>query len=416
MNRETRAPAQRSRLALAALLAALAMVSPFSIDTFFPSFRAIASDLGVAPWQVQQTLTVYLVPYGVMALIHGPLSDAFGRRPVVLAGVLLYALASAACALAPSFATLLVFRAMQGMTAGAGLVVGRAIVRDLYDGPHAQRLMSMVMLIFGAAPALAPIIGGAIHVFLGWRAVFAFMVLIGVALVIACALALPETHPPERRREFHPVGVVRTAWQIASTREFLLLAFAATFGMNAILLFIGAAPVVVLDHWHLRETQFAWLFLPLIAGMMTGAVLSARAAGRMRPRRQVQLGYTVSIAATGAMVALQAIAPMPPIIAQQAVLFVLGTGVQLAFPVLMLRMLDLFPHVRGSASSVQSFFGLMTSSVVMGALVPLLQQRLLSLAAAALVGSLTSFWLWRRACRLGSVDQIHDDAVGPPEL
>jgi DHA1 family bicyclomycin/chloramphenicol resistance-like MFS transporter len=416
VNRETRAPVQRSRLALAALLAALAMVSPFSIDTFFPSFRAIAADLDVATWQVQQTLTVYLVPYGVMALVHGPLSDAFGRRPIVLGGVVLYALASLACALAPSFATLLVFRALQGMTAGAGLVVGRAIVRDLYDGPHAQRLMSMVMLIFGIAPAVAPILGGWIHVYFGWRAVFGFMVLIGVALLAACHFALPETHPRERRIAFHASNVLDTAWRIASTREFLLLAFAAAFNMSAIMLVIGSAPAVVLDHWHLRETQFAWLFLPLITGMMTGAILSGRAAGRMRPRRQVQLGFAVAIAATGTSAALHALSPAPPIVAQQGLLFMLGTGVQLTFPLLMLRMLDLFPHVRGSASSVQSFIGLMTSSVMMGAVVPLLQHSLARLTAASFVGSLLALFLWTRACHLGSVDQIHDDAVGPPEL
>lgn len=415
MNRGTHAPEPRSQLAVAALLASLAMVSPFSIDTFFPSFRAIAADLGVATWQVQQTLTVYLVPYGVMALVHGPLSDAFGRRPVILAGMLLYALAALACALAPSFGTLLVFRAMQGMTAGAGLVVGRAIVRDLYDGPQAQRLMSMVMLIFGLAPALAPIVGGWIHVNFGWRAVFGFMVLIGVALVAACYRALPETHPQERRVPFHPANVLRVSWQIGSTREFLLLALAAAFNINSILLFVGAAPAIVLDHWHLRETQFAWLFLPLIGGMMAGATLSGRAAGRMRPQRQVRLGFIVAVAATGASVALHALT-QPPILVQQGLLFVLGTGVQLTFPVLMLRMLDLFPRVRGSASSVQSFIGLMMSSVVMGAVVPVLQETLFSLAAASFVGSLTAFWFATRASRLGSVDQVHDDAVGPPEL
>ena len=415
MNRESRPPAQRSQLALAALLAALSMVSPFSIDTFFPSFRAIAAELNVETWQVQQTLTVYLVPYGAMALVHGPLSDAFGRRPVVLAGMVLYALSALACALAPGFGTLLVFRAMQGMTAGAGLVVGRAIVRDLYDGPQAQRLMSMVMLIFGLAPAIAPIVGGWIHVYFGWRAVFGFMVLIGVVLVAASYLVLPETHPRERRIPFHPASVIGTAWRIASTREFLLLAFAAAFNINSILMFVGAAPAIVLDHWHLRETQFAWLFLPLIGGMMTGATLSGRAAGRMRPHRQVQLGFTIALAATGANLALHALM-QPPVPAQQFLLFVLGTGVQLTFPVLMLRMLDLFPRVRGSASSVQSFIGLMMSSVVMGAAVPLLQHTLFRLAAASFVGALAALWLWTRACRLGSVDQIHGDAVGPPEL
>ena len=398
------------------LLATLAMLSPFSIDTFFPSFRAIAAQLDVSDWQVQQTITVYLLPYGVMALIHGPLSDAFGRRPVVLVGIALYGLASIACALAPSFETLLLFRAMQGMTAGTGLVVGRAIVRDLYQGPQAQRLMSMVTLIFGIAPAVAPIVGGWIHVAFGWRAVFGFMVLIAVALVVASWAALPETHPPERRMRFHPVSVLRTSWRIASHREFLLLALAAALNFSAVISYIGAAPAIVLDRWQLSATQFAWLFVPLIAGFMTGAALSGRLAGRITPRRQVDVGFAVAIAGAGGMLALHAFTASPPIPLQQFLLFVVGAGAQLVFPVLTLRMLDLFPALRGSAASVQAFIALMVSSITMGIVVPLLQGSLLTLAAGSFAGTTLGFVLWRVVRRHHPVNEVHDDAVCPPEL
>jgi len=145
-------------IGLAALLAGLSMLSPFSIDTFFPSFRAISAEFSLSTLEIQQTLTAYLLPYAFMSLVHGPLSDALGRRPVVLAGLVLYAAASLACALAPGFGTLLAFRAMQGMTAGAGFTVSRAIVRDLYEGPQAQRLMALITMIFGLAPAVMPCI------------------------------------------------------------------------------------------------------------------------------------------------------------------------------------------------------------------------------------------------------------------
>ena len=141
-------------LGLAAVLALLSMVSPFSIDTFFPSFRAMQAEFRLSDLSIQQTLTAYMLPYAVMSLVHGPLSDAFGRRVIVLWGLSLYALASLACAFAPSFYALLAFRALQGMTAGTGLTVGRAIIRDLYDGPEAQRLMSAVTMIFSVAPAI----------------------------------------------------------------------------------------------------------------------------------------------------------------------------------------------------------------------------------------------------------------------
>jgi MFS transporter, DHA1 family, multidrug resistance protein len=406
----------RRDLGLAALLAGLAMVSPFSIDTFFPSFRAIAADLDVSDWQLQQTLTAYLLPYAVMALVHGPLSDAFGRRPVVLIGLALYALASAACALAPGFETLLLFRAMQGMTAGTGLIIGRAVIRDLYDGPQAQRLMSLVTLIFGVAPAIAPVIGGWIHVVSGWRAVFGFMVAIGIVLVFASWLALPETHPPERRMPFRPSRLVGTSWQIASHREFALLAFSAAFNFSAVLGFIGAAPAIVLEHWGLSETQFGWLFVPLIAGFMIGATLSGRLAGRVASHKQVNAGFAMTLAGTGSFFVLHSILDGPPLAAQQVLLLAVGLGAQLAFPVLTLRMLDLFPRARGSAASVQSFIALTVASVMMGFMVPALHGSLATLGLGTFAASVIAVVLWRIEQQIRPIAVVREDAVGPPDL
>jgi len=180
---------------LAALLAVLSMVSPFSIDTFFPSFHAIAADFGLSMWAVQQTLTVYMLPLSIMSLVQGPLSDAVGRRPVILAGLCLYTVASIGCTFAPNFATLLIFRALQGVSAGVGMIVGRAVIRDLFEGAQAQKLLSLVTLLFAFAPAVAPIIGGWIHVTLGWHAVFGFMAIFGGLLALGTYFTLPETHP-----------------------------------------------------------------------------------------------------------------------------------------------------------------------------------------------------------------------------
>src|SRR5690348_10246101 len=160
---------------LAALLAALSMLSPFSIDTFFPSFHAIAADFGLSKWAVQQTLTVYMLPLSIMSLVQGPLSDAVGRRPVILTGIFIYTVASIGCTFAPNFGTLLAFRALQGVSAGVGMIVGRAVIRDLFEGPQAQRLLSLVTMLFAFAPAVAPVIGGWIHVTFSWHGVFGFM-------------------------------------------------------------------------------------------------------------------------------------------------------------------------------------------------------------------------------------------------
>jgi DHA1 family bicyclomycin/chloramphenicol resistance-like MFS transporter len=186
------AAAATPRLAL--ILALLATLGSYTIDAFFPSMRAMAEEFGISYWQVQQTLTVYLVPYACMSLVHGSLSDAVGRRRVVLVGLVLYALASMGCALAPGFGALLFFRALQGMVGGVGMIIGRAVVRDCFSGAQAQRVMSAITIMFSLGPALAPVIGGWIHVWLGWRAVFASMALYGLVLAL---LAHPDRrHSP----------------------------------------------------------------------------------------------------------------------------------------------------------------------------------------------------------------------------
>ena len=189
---ETERPSNR-RLAL--ILGGLAMFGPFSIDTIFPAFPQIAAELGADKVAMQQTISVYLLAYAGMSLVHGPLSDAVGRRRVILSGLLVFALASAGCALSTSLPMLLAFRALQGLSAGVGFVVGRAVIRDVRQGDDAQRLLSQVSMIFGIAPAIAPVIGGWLLGWQRWPAIFWFLVLFALALAATVWRSLPETHP-----------------------------------------------------------------------------------------------------------------------------------------------------------------------------------------------------------------------------
>ena len=389
------APRRRSHFGFAVLLGALSMVSPFSIDTFFPSFHAIAGEFHLSAWEIQQTLSVYMVPLAFMSLIQGPLSDSIGRRPVIVTGLALYTLASIGCTWAPTFATLLAFRVVQGMTAGVGMIVGRAVIRDLHEGPQAQKLMSLVVMIFAFAPAVAPVIGGWIHVQWGWRAVFGFMVLIGAALTAASFFALPETHPREKRARLHAGELARNAGRVMRNKEFLTLAVAMGANFAAMMSFIGAAPAVILDHWHLRETQFAWLFAPVIGGFVVGAWISGRLAGEVRGTTQAEIGFIIALAGASVMLVLHALVPAPPIPLQQVLLATIAIGVQLVSPVLSLRMLDLFPRTRGAAASVQSFISILISALVFGQLAPLLSGSLLTLSAGSFIGALIGFGLWR---------------------
>ena len=384
---------------LAVLLAALSMVGPFSIDTFFPSFHAIAADFSLSKWAVQQTLTVYMLPLAIMSLVQGPLSDAVGRRPVILAGLSVYTLASVGCALAPNFTTLLIFRAMQGISAGVGVIVGRAVIRDLFEGPQAQRLLSLVTMLFAFAPAVAPIIGGWLHVTLGWHGVFGFMALFGAVLGISTYATLPETHPKEKRPHLEVAGLARTAWSVVQHREFLVLAVAMGANFAALMSFIGSAPAVVEDHWHLSETQFAYLFIPVIGGLICSAILSGRMAGRFTYAQQSHLGFILAMIGSGLMTLAHALFSAPPILVQQILITVIAFGAQLASPTLSLRMLDLFPLARGSAASVQSCVSIAISALVFGLISPLLSGSMLTLAAGSFAAASIAFGLWHLAQR-----------------
>ena len=239
---------------IAILLAALAALGPFSIDTYLPSFVDIGTSLHATPIEVQQTLTAYMLSFAIMALWHGALSDALGRRRVVLVSLALFGLASVGCAFATRIEHLWVMRALQGMSAGAGIVISRAIVRDLFDGPAAQRLMSHISMMFAIAPAIAPVIGGRLQHLFGWRSVFIFMVLMTVSLWLACWRLLPETLPQERRQPLHPAYLAKSYWTVLTSPVFLLACGGLAFNFGGFFIYVLSAPVFLMQHLGVSET------------------------------------------------------------------------------------------------------------------------------------------------------------------
>jgi MFS transporter, DHA1 family, multidrug resistance protein len=210
---------------------------------------------------------------------------------------------------------------------------------------------------------------------------------------------LPETHPKEKRPHLHVAVLARTAWSVVRHREFLLLAMATGANFAALMSFVGAAPSVVMDHWHLTETQFADLFVPLIGGLIGSAYLSGQMAGRVTYAQQSQIGFMVTLAGSGAMTVLQALVSEPPILLQQLIIAVIAFGAQLASPALNLRMLDLFPLARGSAASVQSCVSIAISALVFGFIAPALSGSMLTLAAGSFLAALLAFGLWNLSQR-----------------
>lgn len=368
--------------ALALLLSALSMIGPFAIDTYLPAFAEMGRDLAATPAALQQTLSAYLFAFAAMNLFHGALSDSLGRRPVVLVGLSVFALASAGCAMAEDLATLVLFRMLQGASAGAGMTVARAIIRDLYAPSSAQRVMSQVTMFFSLAPAIAPLIGGWLLVLGGWRTIFWFLALLTLAIVAAHARWLPESLPVDKRQSLHPASLLRGYAGLLAKRRFVLLVFASSLPFNAYFLYILSAPVFVGELLGLPPTRFFWFFLTGIAGIMGGAWTSGRLAGRIEPARQVALGFGVMIVATAANLAAS-FAVAPQFLAHTLPLALFAYGWSLVVPVVTILVLDTAPERRGMAASLQGCIGSVVNGLVAGLLAPWVMHSLATLALAS---------------------------------
>ncbi|MEO0318472.1 MAG: hypothetical protein RL404_2149 [Pseudomonadota bacterium] len=391
----------RSTSALAILLAALAMLGPFSVDTYLPAFPAIEASLSASAIQVQQTLTAYMASFAVMILWHGALSDAFGRRSIVLSSLAVYAVASLGCAAAHSIEYLWVFRVLQGVSAGAGVVIGRAITRDLYSGAEAERMLSLVTMIFSISPAIAPIVGGWVVTYATWRTIFQLLFVFALFLLWLCWRRLPESLPPEKRQAFHPGSLWQNYRQIFVSRLFQLKAAAIAFNFSGLFLYVASAPYIVTRHLGLGSNQFAWLFVPAVSGIFLGALTANRMAGKVQTRRQIAIGYGLLVSSGALSMTYHLFFP-PALPWTVAPLFLYTMGMSIVAPGLTLLVLDLFPQIRGTVASCQSFAMTMLSAVVAGLVSPMLNHSMLLLSAGQFAFAVTGLLLWRIASSTGN--------------
>jgi DHA1 family bicyclomycin/chloramphenicol resistance-like MFS transporter len=378
------------------LLAGLTMLGPFAIDTYLPAFGGIAQSLGATPLQMQQTLSAYLFGFAAMNLVHGALADAFGRRPVVLTGIAVFTLASLGCALSSSIGMLVACRALQGFSAGAGMVIARVIVRDLYPPVDAQRMLSQVSMWFGVAPAVAPMVGGVLFDVIGWRAVFWLLTGIGCVLGLVNWRLLPETLKPENRQPFHPRPLLRAYGELIAEPRFLALTVSSAIPFNGMFLYVLSAPVFLGEHLGLAPTQFFWFFAISIAGMMSGAWISGRLAGTVTPRTQILWGYRVMLGMGAFNVLLTWLLPDRPVWAAIAPIALYHLGWAMMTPVVTLLLLELMPQRRGMVSSVQSSVASLANGLVAGVLAPLVMHSALGLALTSLALGASGLlsWTW----------------------
>jgi MFS transporter, DHA1 family, multidrug resistance protein len=383
------------RWALAVLLACLGSLGPFSIDTYLPAFSGIARSIGATPVEMQQTLSAYLFGFAVMNLFHGALSDSLGRRPVILWGIALFTIASAGCALAESIGTLVFWRAVQGMSAGAGIVVSRAVIRDMFPPADAQRVMSQVTIYFGVAPAVAPMVGGFLFIHADWHAIFWFLTGVGALLWLANWRLLPETLHATQKQPFNVPNLMRGYGSMVSSPRFLMLALASGIPFNGMFLYVLSTPVFLGEHLRLGPGQFFWFFCLTIGGIMAGSWLSGRLAGRIKYKHQIRHGFVIMIVVSIANLVLNLLF-VPQAWWALIPIALYAFGWALMVPVVTLMVLDLAPDRRGMASSLQACIGSIANGLVAGVIAPLVMHSTVLLAAASLaMMSIGVFaWLW----------------------
>lgn len=368
----------------ALMLAAVAALGPFCIDAYLPAFPAIAKSFSATPLQVQQSLTAYLLPFSFMALWHGAISDAWGRRRVVLWALAFFALASFGCALSMRIEHLWLMRAIQGLSAGSGIIVGRAIVRDLFDGPQAQLLLSRIATTFAVAPAIAPFIGGWLLTWYGWRAIFVLLGVMTSLLWIICWYRLPETLAPEKRQTLHPVYLLRAYGETLGHKAFVCVCMAIAFNFAGFFIYVLSLPVFLMQHLGLSERQFFWFYLPTMGGIIAGSWLSGRLAGRWKTRRIIVAGYVLMGLGACANLAVNLCLPAGLIVSVAAIA-VYTFGMSMTIPSLTLLALDLFPTKRGMAASCQVLMQSGMSSLMASTIAPLLWGAPLLLSLGSIV-------------------------------
>ncbi len=368
-------------------LAMLASLAPFAIDTYLPAFHIIALDLHSNPNAIQQSLTFYLAPYTLMTLFHGAISDSIGRIKTMKFGLGLFFFASIGCALSTTVEMLWFFRVLQGIGGGAGNVVARAMVRDLYQGPEAQRVMATIQIIFGIAPAVAPMIGGLLLAF-HWQVIFIFLAIYAALSIFLAKKILPETIAKKDLLPFSFNSILSRYAKALSNKEFLLLILSVSANFSAFFIYVLASPVFLIDHLGFNAQQFGYLFIPTVTGMMIGSFISKRAAGVIAPAKLLKSGYFWMFFITLSNLLFCAFFNNNTIF-NIGFIALYNVGMAAVMPVISIAALDCFPKMRGTAASGQAFMQMMFSTLVAGLVIPTLWFSTLGLA----VGFFTIFCL-----------------------
>lgn len=279
------------------VLALLSAIAPLATDMYLPGLPSMAESLDTSAASVQLTLTTFMAGLGIGQLVIGPLSDGLGRRNLLIGGTILCAVSGVLCAIAPNIGVLIAARLLQGFSGGAGIVLARAVIADRAKGDVAARLFSVMMIIGGVAPVIAPLMGGALLGPIGWRGIFWVLAAASVVMLIGVLTLVPETLPAERRHGGGLAALVRNLRYVVTNRTYLGYAFTFAFGFGALFSYISASPFVVQDVLGLSPGQFSIIFAINSLGIVTGSIVNTKLIGTFQARQLLTFGVSLLVTA-----------------------------------------------------------------------------------------------------------------------
>jgi DHA1 family bicyclomycin/chloramphenicol resistance-like MFS transporter len=353
-------------LALTVVLALLTALGPLSTDMYLPSLPAIARDFGATAGQTQLTLSAFLFGFAAGQFFYGPVSDRVGRKPVLLFGIGLFTLASLVCALAPNIETLVAARFVQALGASGPIVLGRAIVRDFYEGARAGRELSRMGTIMGVVPAVAPVVGGLIAQFSGWRVTFGVMILCGGALAATVVLRLPESIRSKSDVPISFVSIVKGFGVLLGHPGYRVYVALSMLAYGGLFAFISGSSFVLQGLYGLNELTYAFSFAFVVVGFITGTTLAQRLVGPRGLDGTIQFGV-MALALGGVLMLVLVAAGVASSLAITGPMAIYGIGVGLTMPQSMASALMPFPARAGAASSLLGICQ-MTFAAVLGIL------------------------------------------------
>lgn len=372
----------------ALVLGLLSAIGPFAIDMYLPAMPAIGADLGTSVQAMQGTIISYFIAFGLAQMIYGPWADSAGRKVPLFAGIVVFMIGSAMCTFAPTVEWLLVGRFVQGLGGAALMVVPRAIIRDLYTGPAATRLMAAVMMVISVSPMLAPLAGSGMIAIWDWRAIFAALLVAGVASLAILTLLQPETLKPAERQPLNLAAMRRGLVVLLTDRMFMGLTFLGAFGFSSFFVFIASASFVYTGAFGLSPTGFSLAF----AVNAIGFFASSQAAGPLTMRhgsRKVMAWASVGFAVFTIALFLLALAGLVNLWVCMAGLFLANACLGLIIPTAMVMALDEHGDIAGLASSLGGTLQMLAGGAITAAAGPFFDGSATPmLAAIALCGVL----------------------------